>query len=210
MVHRFAMALVAAGLFAGTALYADQAKPAAPAAKPAAPAAKPAAAKPTTAPTGPAIVVETDKGNFEITMYADDAPKSVAHVMDLVRRSFYRGQRIMWAQSNAVGFGDPNTKNMAKKDSWGSGGSGSPVGVEEMSKRKFDKGLVVLYYNKQGGYPAKTADSQMMILKLANNSPEVEGKYAVLGKVTSGMDVVDKLEKADLIKKLYVKGEPAK
>jgi cyclophilin family peptidyl-prolyl cis-trans isomerase len=44
-----------------------------------------------------------------------------------------------------------------------------------------------------------------MILKMANNSPEVEGKYAVLGKVTSGMDVVDKLEKADVIKKMYVK-----
>jgi len=200
MVQRFAMGLVAAGLLAGTAVYAHQAKPAA---KPAAPAAKSAAGK-AAAATGPVVVVETAKGNFEITTYLDDAPKSLAHVMDLVKqKTFYQGQRILWAQSNAVGFGDPTSKNMAKKDSWGTGGSGNPVGVAETSKRKFDKGLVVLYYIK--GYPPRTADSQIMILKMANNSPEVEGKYAVLGKVTSGMDVVDKLEKADVIKKMYVK-----
>ena len=207
MLQRFAIGLVAAGLLAGAAMHAHQAKPAAPATKPPA---KPAAAKPAPAATGPVLVVETAKGNFEITTYPDDAPKSLAHVMVLVRNSFYRGQRIMWAQSNALAFGDPNTKNMAKQDSWGAGGSGNPVGVEEMSKRKFDKGLVVLYYNKGGGYPAKTADSQMMILKMANNNADVEGKYAVIGKVTTGMDVVDKLEKTDLIKKLYVKGEAAK
>ena len=202
MVQRFAIGLVAAGLLAGTAVYAHQAKPAAPAAKSGAPAAKSApAAKPA---AGQVIVVETKKGNFEITTYPDDAPKSLAHVLDLVKqKTFYQGQRIMWAQANAVGFGDPNTKNMAKQDMWGAGGSGNAVGVVETSKRKFDKGLVVLYYRQ--GYPAKSADSQIMILKMANNSPEVEGKYAVLGKVTSGMDVVGKLEKADVITKMYLK-----
>jgi cyclophilin family peptidyl-prolyl cis-trans isomerase len=210
MVQRFAMGLVAAGLLTGAAVYAHQAKPAAPAAKAAAPAAKTAPTK-AGAGTGPVLVVETDKGKFEITTYTGDAPKSLAHFMALVnKKTFYQGQRILWAQSNAVGFGDPNSKNMAKKDTWGAGGSGSPVGVAEMSKRKFDKGLVVLYYNKQGGYPATSADSQVMILKMANNSTDVEGKYAVLGKVTSGMDVVDKLEKADVIKKLYVKDVTAK
>jgi peptidylprolyl isomerase len=207
MVHRFAIGLVGAGLLAGTAVYAHQTKVPVPAPKAAPPAAKSAAAKPGAA-TGPVLVVETAKGNFEITTFTDDAPKSTAHVLSLVKENFYRGQRIMWAQSNAVGFGDPNTKNMAKQDTWGTGGSGNPVGVAETSKRKFDKGVVVLYYQK--GYPPKTADSQIMILKMANNNPEVEGKYAVIGKVTSGMDVVDKLEKTDLIKKLTVKDAAAK
>jgi hypothetical protein len=139
--------------------HALQSKPAAPATKAAAPAAKSAPAK-AGAGTGPVVVFETAKGNFEITTYTDDAPKSLAHFMALVNlKTFYQGQRIIWAQSNALGFGDPNSKNMAKKDSWGAGGSGNPVGVEEMSKRKFDKGLVVLYYNKMGGYPAKAGQS---------------------------------------------------
>jgi cyclophilin family peptidyl-prolyl cis-trans isomerase len=204
MLQRFAIGLVTAGLFAGAGVSAHQAKPAAPAAKPApAPAKSGGAAKPG-AGTGPVLVVETAKGNFEITTYTEDAPKSLAHVMELVnQKTFYQGQRILWAQANAVGFGDPNSKNMTKKDLWGTGGSGNAVGVAETSKRKFDKGLVVLYYQK--GYPPKTADSQIMILKQANNSPEVEGKYAVLGKVTSGMDVVDKLEMTDVIRKFYVK-----
>jgi cyclophilin family peptidyl-prolyl cis-trans isomerase len=209
MVQRFAMGLVAVGLFAGTAVYAHQAKTAAPAAKPGAPAAKSAAgAKPAPAPAGPVLVVETVQGNFEIETFPTDAPKSLEHVLGLVRNSFYRGQRILWAQANAVGFGDPNSKNMTKQDTWGMGGSGNPVGVAETSKRKFDKGLVVLYYPKD--YPPKTADSQIMILKMANTDPAVAGKYAVLGKVTSGMDVVNKLERKDLIKNISVKGQAAK
>jgi len=192
MMQRFAIGVAVAGLLVvGTA--AHQAKPA------------PAKGAPA-APAGPVIVMETAKGNIEITTFPEDAPKSHAHVMELVRRSFYRGQRIQYVQANAVQFGDPLTKDMTKRDLWGSGGSGQAVGVKETSKRKFDKGTVILYYRT--GYPPTTADSQLLILKLAN--PTIEGKYAPIGRVTAGMDVADKLEVADVIKKMYVKGEPAK
>lgn len=193
MNQRFGIGVVVAGLLVATAVSARQAKPAAPA--------KQAAAAP-----APAIVIETAKGTIEIETYPTDAPKSVAHVLELVRRGFYRGQRIQYVAANAVQFGDPYTKDMTKRDRWGSGGSGQPVGVAEKSKRKFDKGTVILYYTN--GYPATLADSQMIILKQAN--PTIEGKYAPIGHVTAGLDVVNKLEVADVIKKMYMKGEPAK
>ena len=194
MVQRFAIGMALAGLLVGGAASAQQAKPAAAAPK------KPAA------PAGPVIVVETVKGTFEIQTYPEDAPKSQEHVLALVRDTFYRGHRIFYVAANAVQFGDPLTKNMTKRDMWGSGNSGHAVGVAETSKRKFDKGTVILYYRND--YPPKLADSQLLILKQAN--PTIEGKYAVIGKVSAGMDVVDKLEVTDVIKKMYVKGEAAK
>ena len=38
-------------------------------------------------------------------------------------------------------------------------------------------------------------------------SPSLDGKYAIIGQVTSGMGVVDKIEIADSIKNAYMKGE---
>jgi len=192
MGQRFAVGAALAGLLLGAAVSAQQSKPT-------------AAAKPAAAPAGPVLVIETQKGNIEIETYTD-APKSIEHILKLVREGFYRGQRIFWVAPNAIQFGDPYTKDMTKKDRWGSGGSGTPVGVAETPKRKFEKGMLILYY--QNGYPPRLADSQMIILKQPN--PTIEGKYAPLGKVKVGMDVVDKLEVNDRIVKMYVKGEPAK
>src|SRR5438128_5370523 len=175
MMQRFAIGVALAGLLVGGSALALQTKPTT--------APKAGAAKPS-APAGPVIVLETKKGTFEIETFSNDAPKSLEHVLDLVRRGFYRGQRFQYVAANAIQFGDPNTKDMTKKDRWGSGGSGVPVGVAETSKRKFDKGMVILYY--MNGYPPRLADSQMIILKQAN--PTIEGKYAPLGRVATGMD----------------------
>ena len=49
---------------------------------------------PQSAVAGPIVVVETSKGTFEFETYPDDAPKTVAHVLALVRSGFYDGQRI--------------------------------------------------------------------------------------------------------------------
>src|SRR5262249_35460692 len=43
---------------------------------------------------GPVVVVETAKGAFEFETYPNEAPKSVEHILALVKRNFYNGQRI--------------------------------------------------------------------------------------------------------------------
>jgi peptidyl-prolyl cis-trans isomerase B (cyclophilin B) len=157
------------------------------------------------APTGPVIVMELAGGNVEIELSEAEAPQSVAHVLDLVRHGFYRGQRVWWATPALLQFGDPQTRDMTKQEQWGTVGSGRPVGVDEskLAKHKFVRGTVGLGYKQ--GYDPKTADSYIVIIKGAN--PAMDGKYAVIGHVSDGMALVDKLEKTDLIKNMYVKGE---
>jgi len=41
---------------------------------------------------------------------------------------------------------------------------------------------------------------------MLSDRPALNGKYAVIGKVVSGMDVVEKLQVEDVVKKMYVKG----
>jgi cyclophilin family peptidyl-prolyl cis-trans isomerase len=157
------------------------------------------------APAAPVIVVETVKGIFEIETLPD-APKAVAHILVLVRRGFYRGLRFHWVQPGVIQVGDPLTRDMSKQDKWGTGGSGERVGVAEVSKRSFVRGTVGLFYRP--GFDVETSDSQFFVIKIAN--PALDGKYIMIGRVTKGMDVVDKIEKPDAVTMMYVKGEARK
>lgn len=170
-----------------------------PAAAQTAPAAK------TSPGAGPVIVFETSKGPIEIETYPNEAPKTVAHILALVKRNFYNGIRVhRVAAGFVVQFGDPQTRDMTKKDMWGRGpgaGSGSPIGVAEPHKNRPHKlGSVAMAH---AGNPAQ-ADSQIYIT--LKPTPALDGKYTVFGQVISGMDVVQKIEIGDVIKRASVKG----
>jgi cyclophilin family peptidyl-prolyl cis-trans isomerase len=153
------------------------------------------------APGAQILVLETAKGVIEIEVYPTDAPKSLAHVMNLIKISFYRGQRFHWVQPGVIQFGDPQSRDMTKLDDWGKGGSGRPIGVAEPSKRPFVRGSVGVAY-RTGATP-QSADSQIFILRAPN--PALNGKYASIGRVSKGLDVVDKIEMRDVIKNVTVK-----
>lgn len=162
----------------------------------------PAATAQQTSPgAGPIIVLETVKGVIEIETYPAEAPKTVAQIVALVKRGFYNGLRFHRVDPNfVVQIGDPMTRDMSRQDRWGRGGSGKPIGVGEPSKkRRHVRGAVAMAYSGS----AKEADSQFYILLRA--APELDGKYTVFGRVTSGMDVVAKLQKTDVLRKASVK-----
>jgi cyclophilin family peptidyl-prolyl cis-trans isomerase len=149
---------------------------------------------------GPVVVIETTKGTITIETYPSEAPKTVENFLALVKSNFYNRQHFHRAESFVIQVGDPDSKDMAKKDSWGRRGNGKPIGVAEISKKlKHKKGAVGMAH---AGDPAK-ADSQFYITRLAGKIPE--GKYSIFGQVTSGMDVVDKIEVGDTVKRMYVK-----
>ncbi|MFO7303430.1 MAG: peptidylprolyl isomerase [Acidobacteriota bacterium] len=149
-------------------------------------------------PANPRMIIETAKGSIEIEFFRDEAPKSVEHILGLARRNFYRAQRIHRVERTLVQFGDRNSRDMTRRDWWGRGGSGTPIGVAEFNKRSHVRGAVSLAH---GGNPAG-ADSQMFIVKVA--SPGLDGKHVVIGRVVQGMDVVDRLEVADQLKQVTV------
>ncbi len=149
--------------------------------------------------TPPVAVFETAKGVFEIEFFPADAPKSVAHLVSLIEKRFYRGQRVHRVTAGLVQFGDPQSRDMTRRDYWGRAGSGTSIGVAEFSKRSHTRGIVALAHSGNAAY----ADSQMFIVKAA--APSYDGKYTIVGRVTRGMDVVDKLAVADVLKQVSMK-----
>ena len=173
--------------------------------KKAAPAAAAGPAK-TSPGAGSVFVVETVKGTFEVETYPNEAPKTVEHILALIKRNFYNGQRIQRLVANQlIQFGDPQTRDMTKQAWWGRGfqaGSGKTVGVAEFSKKRPHRvGSVSMAHPGD----ARDADSQMFISLSAQ--PKWNGQYTVFGQVIGGMDVVRKLAVTDRIVKVTMRPE---
>jgi cyclophilin family peptidyl-prolyl cis-trans isomerase len=155
---------------------------------------------------GPIIVLETAKGNIEFETYPEEAPKTVARVVELVTKNFYNGLRFHRADPNfVIQVGDPVSRDMSREEQWGRQGSGKPIGVAEITKKRTNVlGAVGMAYSGS----AKEADSQFYITRRA--APSLDGKYTIFGKVIKGQDVVNKIQKGDVLKRAYLKDESSK
>ena len=152
---------------------------------------------------GPVLVFETAKGTFEIETYPSQAPKTVAHIVGLVNKRFYNGLRVHRVDANfVVQIGDPQTRDMTKKAMWGTGGSGTSIGVAEFSKTlKHGVGMVSMAHRGN----AKEADSQFFIV--TGPASHLDNVHQIWGKVVgNGMAVVKKLAAEDRIIRVTVKG----
>ncbi len=152
----------------------------------------------------PLIVVETSQGSIAFVTFPDEAPLTVAHILDLVKRGFYDGQRVHRAIPGfVVQFGDPQSRDRDSQALWGRGApasSGKPIGVAEITRRRPNlQGAVGIAHM---GEPAK-GDSQIYIT-LARRT-DLDGQYAVFGQVVDGADVLDRLRVGDDIRRVYVR-----
>ena len=154
--------------------------------------------------TGPVVMVETSKGAFAFETYPREAPKTVAHVISLVRSGFYDGQRVHRAIAGfLLQWGDPRSGEAGREGEWGRGpeaSSGKPIGAAEISKKRPHLAGAVGVAHQ--GNPAG-ADSQIYIT-LARRA-DLDGYYSVFGQVIAGEEVPEKIERGDLIIRMYVR-----
>ena len=133
-----------------------------------------------------AEIVIAEYGKLELELDADVAPITVTNFVNLVKKGFYNGltfHRIM--SGFMIQGGDPNGD--------GTGGS------EETIKGEFKSNGVenTMSHNRGVISMARTqndpdsASSQFFIVQA--DSDFLDGDYAAFGKVTAGMDIVDKI-----------------
>lgn len=141
-------------------------------------------------PTGPKIEFSVKgAGKFVITTDPKHSPKTVAHIIDLVKSKFYDNQRVHRVEYWVTQWGDPQSKTKPMSDpKMGDGDSGHRLPFE-MSDIDFGRGVVGIASDglQNGG------DSQLFVIK--SDRWYLYHSYAVVGKVTSGMNVVDQVTK---------------
>ena len=144
---------------------------------------------------GPNLVIEVDgatKGEIVIDLLPDVAPKHVAQIVALAKAGtyddvvFHRVIEGFMAQTGDVQFGKAGGSPQA-----GMGQSDMPNLVAEFSALSFDRGVVGMARSQD----PDSANSQFFITLAA--APHLDGQYTIVGRVISGMDVVDAIKKGD-------------
>ena len=122
----------------------------------------------------------TNHGSIELELFDDAAPKTVQNFLKLAKDGFYDGvifHRVI--QDFMIQGGDPTGT--------GSGGPGYQF-EDEFNDHKVVRGALAM-----ANAGPNTNGSQFFIVT-ADACPWLDGKHTVFGRVTSGMDVVDRLE----------------
>lgn len=133
-----------------------------------------------------AEIVIAEYGKLELGLDADVAPITVTNFVNLAKKGFYNGltfHRIM--SGFMIQGGDPNGD--------GTGGSEETIkgefksnGIENTMSHK--RGVISMARTQND---PDSASSQFFIVQA--DSDFLDGDYAAFGKVTAGMDIVDKI-----------------
>ena len=160
----------------------------APAAKAPAAQAPEAEAAPAPAPADSNILtLETTKGPVVIEMRPDLAPNHVAHIKKLVSEGFYDGivfHRVI--EGFMAQTGCPHGS--------GTGGSKYPNLKQEFNKESHVRGICSMARSSN----PDSANSQFFIC--FDNATFLDRQYTVWGKVTSGMENVDKIKRGEPVR----------
>ena len=129
------------------------------------------------------LIMQLTYGRVVIEMRPDLAPKHVARIKELVRQGFYDGTPFHRVIEGFMAQGGDPTGT-------GTGGSGKKLPAE-FSNEKHVRGTVSMARSAD----PNSADSQFFIV--FQDAPWLDGKYTIWGKVTEGMEFVDKIKRGE-------------
>src|ERR671933_2167526 len=127
--------------------------------------------------------MQTNHGTIELELYDEDAPKTVANFRKLAGDGFYDGvifHRVI--PGFMIQGGDPTGT--------GRGGPGYTF-EDEFNRHKVVRGALAM-----ANAGPNTNGSQFFIVTTAE-APWLDGKHTVFGRVSDGMEVVDRIESVE-------------
>jgi peptidyl-prolyl cis-trans isomerase B (cyclophilin B) len=127
--------------------------------------------------------LHTNAGPITVSLFDDDAPKTVANFRKLAGDGFYDGlifHRVI--KDFMIQGGDPQGT--------GTGGPGYTF-EDEINDHKIVRGVLAM-----ANAGPNTNGSQFFIVT-TDAAPWLDGKHTVFGEVTDGMDAVDAIESAE-------------
>ena len=135
------------------------------------------------------IRIATERGDIDIVLYGDDAPNIVKSIITLAGNGFYEGLTFHRVVPGFVIQG-----GCPRGDGWGDAGY---FLRSQFNTHRYDRGVVGMAH---GG--KDTPGSQLFITQTAQ--PHLNGRYTIVGCVTKGMEVVDKIERGDEFKIIVI------
>ena len=133
--------------------------------------------------------IDTDRGTIQLELAVLDAPLMIDSFVALVKKGFFTNLTFHRVVPDfVIQGGDPRGD--------GEGGPGYTV-RDEISQRPYLRGTVGIALDW-----ADTGGSQFFITH--SPQPHLDAKYTVIGRVIDGMDVVDRIQQNDVIRRIRV------
>ncbi|HBY62943.1 MAG TPA: hypothetical protein DEH78_24230 [Solibacterales bacterium] len=149
-----------------------------------------AAAAQTHPATGLEAVVATEFGEFRVEFEPGKAPRHVEQFLKLAREGFYDGGAFHRVVANGlIQGGDPLLKDpKTPRAQWGSGGLN--LIAPEFSDLKHERGVVSTI---RIGDKLDSGGAQFFVCLFPQ--PALDGKYSAFGRVTEGIEVVERISR---------------
>ena len=173
---------------------------------------------------GQAVVqLETSRGTLQLELEGDAAPLTAGNFVDLVRRGVYNGtvfHRVVREPSPfVVQGGDPLSANpLVPASQYGTGSFVDPATGESRlipleikrtgeGQPRYGEVMTAPGMTRQLARSANPNSASAQFYIALQALPELDGRYAVFGRVRQGMEVADRLQQGDrLIKATLVEG----
>lgn len=141
-------------------------------------------------PTEVEAVVTTDLGVFRFEFEPTKAPHHVEQFISRARQGYYDGSAFFRMVSyGIVQGGDPLLKDpKTPRNLWGSGGLN--LLKDEFSDLKHERGVVSTVR-----IPGKADSGGAQFFVVVSPQPQLDGQFSAFGRVTEGMDVVEKISR---------------
>jgi peptidyl-prolyl cis-trans isomerase B (cyclophilin B) len=144
--------------------------------------------------------IHTPKGVMEVSFFEDDAPATVENFIKLAREGFYDGlafHRVI--PDFVIQGGCPYSKEMSDPRV-GTGGPGYKIKCELKGGNQYhDRGVLSMAHAGRD-----TGGSHFFICHSRINTKHLDRQHTCFGKVTQGLEVIDKIRQGDMIEKIII------
>ncbi len=164
-------------------------------------------------------VIDTNRGEMQVTLFRQDAPQNVARFVELARSGFYDGKPF----HHAIETGDLSLVQTGSRTGTGTGRLEKTVPLEA-GGRELKPGSIVMARTSD----PDSASSQFFIIKKITEpfAENWQGKYTIIGQIISerasspgngeppqkqepdGMDVLQSIQKNDTVNKITIYDKP--
>lgn len=144
--------------------------------------------------------IHTEKGVMKVVFYEDDAPNTVNNFVKLAKEGFYNGLRFHRVIPDFVIQGGCPFSKDASDPKAGTGGPGYSIDCELDGDNQYhDTGVLSMAHAGKN-----TGGSQFFICHSRTNTAHLDRKHTCFGKVTEGVDVINKIKQGDAITKIEI------